>query len=213
MNAATCSGATIQRPTFGGPSLPGERLELVRRDRAALADDTVDRSVRPRLAHRANGRDLDDLTAADGLRPPALAEDEAIAGEEGHRLRDAQPHPARTCRARSRRRRARAAGRDAHRIRSWRRTRRAARPACPRSSSTVSSASNDARAGATAGHAPPPSPRVSGVMVDSGDVDGNSVARADASPAPHRTSRARGPDRRCARARSRRRRRRRERRR
>ena len=75
------------------PPLAGERLEVRGRDRSPLGDDALDRSVGPGLAHRADGRDLDDLAAADGLGPTALAKDEAIAGEKRHRLRNAHAHP------------------------------------------------------------------------------------------------------------------------
>ena len=163
-----------------GPSLPRERLELLRRDRAALADDAVDRSVRSRLAHRANGRDLDDLTAADGLRAPALAEDEAIAGEEGHRLRDAQPHPP-GCAGLDRVGADHAqlggmlTGSDRGDVRAAPRDR--VSEVVERGELRIEHARWAPLLGTHHRHA-----TSQGVTVDSRDVDGNSVARADASP-------------------------------
>ncbi len=66
----------------------------MRRERAALCYHAIHRSIGQGATHRANRRELDDLSAADGLRPTALAEDEPITGEERERGRDADADPA-----------------------------------------------------------------------------------------------------------------------
>ncbi len=84
-------------PEGRSPALARQRLQLGGQDRPSLGDDALDRPVRVGLAHGPHGSDLDDLAAADGLGPTALAEHEPIARQQRQGEGDADAHkPCRT---------------------------------------------------------------------------------------------------------------------
>jgi len=60
-------------------ALPGDGLEVIGGDPAALGDDALDRAVGARLRSRQNGSDIEHLTASYRFVATRLAQDEPVA--------------------------------------------------------------------------------------------------------------------------------------